>query len=122
MDFVTSVKTCFSKYVDWNGRALRSEYWWFILFLAIGGIVTSVLDVMIFGTGIEVIGLFNPLFSLATLLPSIFATTRRLHDGGRSGWWQLLYLTIIGTFVVLYWLIIEGDKEANAYGEPPAAT
>jgi len=113
MDFMTAVKTVFSKYVDWNGRALRSEYWWWTLFSIIVSIVTTVIDS---AAGILA---FNPLWSLVSLLPSIFVATRRLHDHGRSGWWQLIALTIIGIFVLLYWYIIEGDKGENAYGPHP---
>lgn len=113
MDFMTAVKTVFSKYVDWNGRALRSEYWWWTLFSIIVSVVTSVID------GAAGILAFNPLWSLVSLLPSLFVATRRLHDVGRSGWWQLIALTGIGIFVLLYWYIIEGDKGDNAYGPHP---
>lgn len=113
MDFTTAVKTVFSKYVDWNGRALRSEYWWWTLFSIIVSIVTTIID------GVLGIVAINPLWSLVTLLPSLFVATRRLHDHGRSGWWQLIALTGIGVFVLLYWYIVEGDKGDNAYGPHP---
>lgn len=119
MDFVTAIKTCFSKYVDWNGRALRSEFWWWTLFTFIASIVLSIIDALIFGSSFEDGGILDTLFSLATLLPTIFVTTRRLHDVGRSGWWQLIVFTIIGIFVLLYWLIIEGDQGDNDYGPHP---
>lgn len=113
MDFMTAVKTVFSKYVDWNGRALRSEYWWWTLFSIIVSLITSTID------GVFGMVALNPLWSLATLLPSLFVATRRLHDHGRSGWWQLIALTGIGIFVLLYWYIIEGDKGDNEYGPHP---
>lgn len=114
MDFSTAVKTVFSKYVDWNGRALRSEFWWWTLFTLIVSIITTIIDSVL---GIAAL---NPLWSLATLLPSIFVAVRRLHDHGRTGWWLLLALTGIGLLVLLYWYIKEGDRETNAYGPPPA--
>jgi uncharacterized membrane protein YhaH (DUF805 family) len=111
MDFMTAVKTCFSKYVDWNGRALRSEYWWWVLFVVIVSIVLAIVDMAL---GIQALG---PLFSLATLLPGLFVGVRRLHDGGRSGWWMLIVIVpLIGVLVLLYWLIIEGEKSDNKYG------
>ena len=61
---------------------------------------------------------YGPLYiitSLSLFIPSISAATRRLHDSGKSGWWQLLYFTIIGAFVVLYWLIRKGDAIKNSY-------
>lgn len=113
MNFTTAVKTCFRKYVDWNGRALRSEYWYFYLFVILGVIVTSILDA---ATGLFV---FTGLFYLAILLPMLFVTVRRLHDVGRSGWWMLISLIPLAGLVLLYWMIIEGDKGDNAYGPHP---
>jgi uncharacterized membrane protein YhaH (DUF805 family) len=81
MNFTTAIKTCFSKYVDWNGRALRSEYWYFYLFLMLGIFVTVLIDAVL-GTSA-----FLGLFFLGTILPMFFVTIRRLHDVGRSGWW-----------------------------------
>jgi uncharacterized membrane protein YhaH (DUF805 family) len=94
MTFHESVKVCFSKYADFSGRASRPEYWWFVLFLVLGGLLLSLLS--------DVLWL---LFTLATLLPSIATATRRLHDTGRSGWWQLIVLLpLIGLIVLLVWL------------------
>jgi uncharacterized membrane protein YhaH (DUF805 family) len=113
MDFKTAIKTCFSKYVDWNGRALRSEYWYFYLFIILGVIVTMILDAV---TGLFV---FTALFYLAVLLPLLFVSVRRLHDVGRNGWWMLISLIPIAGLVLLYWFIIEGDKGDNAFGPHP---
>ena len=62
MDFQTSIKTCFNKYADFSGRALRSEFWWFVLFSILGGIVTTIIDVMILGYSIESYGPVNIIF------------------------------------------------------------
>ena len=93
MDFMTAVRTCLSKYVDFSGRARRSEFWWFALFTFLVGIVTGVID-SILGTDYDnsTGGLVNSLGSLALLLPSLAVAVRRLHDTGRSGWWILLGL------------------------------
>ena len=53
--------------------------------------------------------------TLILVIPTINVATRRLHDVNRSGWWQLLYITIIGGFVVLYWTIKKGVDENNRY-------
>jgi uncharacterized membrane protein YhaH (DUF805 family) len=119
MDFVTAVKTCFRKYASSKGRALRSEYWWWTLFTTIGSIVLTVLNGVIFGTSFEETGVLDGIFALVTFLPSFAVAFRRLHDVGRSAWWMLLALTVIGILVLLYWLIIEGDKGDNAYGPHP---
>ena len=118
MDFQTSVKTCFKKYADFSGRALRSELWWFALFGVLGGIVTTIIDVMILGYSIESYGPVNIIFSVVLILPGIAVTARRLHDINKSGWWQLIELTIIGILLIIIWCATEGEKKKNIYGPP----
>lgn len=97
MTFQDSVKTCFQKYATFNGRASRSEYWWFWLVCMVAGYIPYV-------------GIF---ISLATLLPVIAAGVRRLHDTGHCGWW------IIVPIVNLVFLATKGQKFVNEYGEVP---
>ena len=118
MDFQTSIKTCFNKYADFSGRALRSELWFFVLFTLLGGIITVILDVMVLGYSIESYGPINLIFSVGILLPSIAVTTRRLHDINKSGWWQLIELTIIGILLIIIWCATEGENKKNKYGSP----
>ena len=118
MDLQTSIKTCFNKYADFSGRALRSEFWFFCLFTFLGGIITVIIDVMILGYSVESNGPINLIFSVGVLLPSFAVTTRRLHDINRSGWWQLLYITIIGIVLVVIWCATEGENKKNKYGSP----
>ena len=76
------------KYVDFSGRARRTEYWMFVLFSILFAIVAIVLDNVL---GLESedtgYGLLYVLFALAIILPSWAVTVRRLHDIGKSGWW-----------------------------------
>tara|TARA_B110000208_G_C11421580_1_gene303642 strand:+ start:243 stop:467 length:225 start_codon:yes stop_codon:yes gene_type:complete len=58
-------------------------------------------------------------FQLFTIIASISLVARRLHDADRSGWWQLLSLTIIGIIPVFYWLCKKGDEEDNRFGADP---
>jgi len=104
MTFQESITTCFKKYADFNGRASRSEYWWFALFIVIVSIVLSMISNEVSG-----------LFSLATLLPSIAAAARRLHDTNRSGWWQLIaFIPIIGWIVLIVFLAQEGKSAEDS--------
>lgn len=97
MTFQESVRTCFTKYVDFNGRASRSEYWWFALFVLVVSIVLAQVNYTL-----------STLFSLAVLLPSLAAAARRLHDTGRSGWWQLVaFVPVLGTIVLIVFLAQE---------------
>jgi uncharacterized membrane protein YhaH (DUF805 family) len=115
LSFKEAISTCFKKYFDFSGRARGSEYWYFILFITLISFPIAILDAVFFGSdSIAPIGL---IFSLGTIVPSIAVAARRLHDSGKSGWWQLLYVTIIGIFVVLYWLIRKGDDRENEYAQ-----
>ena len=118
MDFQTSIKTCFKKYAEFSGRASRSELWWFALFCLIGGIVTSIIDTMVLGYSTEGYGPINLVFSIITALPTISVACRRLHDINRTGWWQLIMITIIGLIPLIIWWATEGTKKNNSYGKP----
>ena len=118
MNFQTSIKTCFNKYAVFSGRASRSEFWFFVLFGLLGGVISAIIDTMILGYSAEVNGPINLIFSVALILPSIAVTTRRLHDINKSGWWQLLWLTVIGGIVVIVWNATEGEKKKNKHGQP----
>jgi uncharacterized membrane protein YhaH (DUF805 family) len=111
MDFKQSVIRCLrDKYADFNGRAGRPEYWWFMLAGFLAGLVFNIL-------GLAIIGL---LVNLALLIPSLAAGARRLHDIGKSGWLQLLWLIpVLGWIPLIYWLAQPGTA-ANEYGEGPA--
>jgi uncharacterized membrane protein YhaH (DUF805 family) len=119
MDFVTAVKTCFQKYVTYSGRAQRSEFWWWILFTIIASMVAAVVDQALFLDNMEKSGPLEVLFSLGTLLPGIFVSTRRLHDVNRSGWWQLIAVTIIGLIPLIFWFCSKGTTGDNRFGPDP---
>jgi len=93
MRFGRAVATCFRKYVTFSGRAGRSEYWWFVLFVAVCSIASSILDGIVFGIGTDdepTTELFHTIVSIGTFLPLLAAGWRRMHDSGRSGWYLLL--------------------------------
>ena len=104
MTFQESIQVCFKKYADFTGRASRSEFWWFMLFLVLVSAGTSMINQVVSG-----------LFSLATLVPSVAAAARRLHDTNRSGWLQLLWIVpVIGWIIVIVFLAQETKVEAPA--------
>jgi len=110
MDFQESIKQCFQKYADFNGRAKRPEYWWFALFCFVVSLALGVIG-----------DTLSLAFSLVTLLPSLAVGTRRLHDLNKSGWFQLLWLIpILGWIPLIYFLAQAGNTETNQYGETPA--
>jgi uncharacterized membrane protein YhaH (DUF805 family) len=116
MTFEQSIRTCLNKYIDIEGRASRSEYWWFVLFTIIASIVASILDLV---TGLPV---FAALTSLALLAPGITVGVRRLHDRDMSGWWILLVLIpAIGTLILLILFVMRGTEGPNRFGPDPLA-
>ncbi len=111
------------KYVVFNGRARRKEYWYFVLFNMLIGIAVSIIDC--------ITGTFNPqvgagilggLYSLAVLLPSIAVSVRRLHDTNRCGWWLFIaFVPIIGAIVLIVFFVSDSNPEENQYGPNPKA-
>ena len=103
------------KYADFNGRARRKEYWMFILFYMIIYIGLAVVDTFVTG------GILVSLFALAMFIPSISAAARRLHDTGRTGWWQLITFVPILGIIVLIIFLAQDSHEENKYGVNPKA-
>jgi uncharacterized membrane protein YhaH (DUF805 family) len=112
MDFKTAVITCFTKYIDFDGRASRSEMWWFVLACFLAGLIVGMIA-----------GPLGAIVSVATLLPSLAVGVRRLHDIGKSGWWILIgFIPLIGWIIAIYWAVQPSAQGSNEYGEQPAHT
>jgi uncharacterized membrane protein YhaH (DUF805 family) len=110
MNLPDAVRTCFVKYVDFQGRASRSEFWWWMLFCTVGMVLTGGM-----GTGPYVA------FIVLTLLPGVSVTTRRLHDIDRGGWAQLIFLVpLLGAIVFIAWMVRRGTAGPNRYGPATA--
>lgn len=101
MTFGQSIKTCFSKYVTFSGRASRSEFWWFALFFFIVFWIP-----------------FVQFLGILLILPSLAVGARRMHDIGKSGWFAILWLIPFVNLIFLYLCILESQPGANKWGEP----
>ncbi|MFN7505153.1 MAG: DUF805 domain-containing protein [Limnobacter sp.] len=103
MTFIESIETCFKKYAEFNGRATRSEFLWCVLFA------------VLITTAAQVLGeIPGTIVSLAILLPYIAVTARRLHDIGKSGWWQLVgIIPLIGWLIVIYWCAQNSSSDST---------
>ncbi len=119
MNFGLAISTCLGKYAKFSGRASRSEFWWFYLFNLLMGLVMSIIGAGVFPNDPILSEIPSLIVWLALLLPLLAAGTRRLHDIGRTGWWQLLSLTIIGIILLVIWWCFDTKKETNKYGEVP---
>jgi uncharacterized membrane protein YhaH (DUF805 family) len=121
MSFTDAIKTCLNKYVDFTGRARRSEYWYFVVFNLLVRIVLGIIDGILFSQMAQSgYGPLSSLAGLALLLPGLAVTARRLHDTDRSGWWMLLgFVPIVGWIVLIIWYATAGTPGPNRFGEDP---
>lgn len=118
MTFTDAVRSAFRNYATFDGRARRSEFWFFALFTILAQAAAGLLDeTLYFGAGR---GPAAGLVSLLLFLPSLAVAVRRLHDGGRSGWWILIcLLPLIGWLILLIWYLSRGEAGPNRFGPDP---
>jgi uncharacterized membrane protein YhaH (DUF805 family) len=117
MGFGQAISAGFSNYMNFSGRACRSEYWYWILFIIIADIVAAIIDQAL---GIQLV---TGLFGLVTIIPNIAIAIRRLHDLDRTGWWVLLgFIPLIGWIILLIWYVTKGTDGPNRFGPDPLAT
>jgi uncharacterized membrane protein YhaH (DUF805 family) len=141
MTFGQAIKHVFSNYANFNGRASRSEFWWFYLFSVIVNFVIYLISLplgltiggqeMIVGEGANATAVAIPGFPilgliwfLAIIIPTLAVGTRRFHDSGRSAWnWLFILLAPlcgIGSIILLILWILPGTAGPNNYGDGPA--
>jgi len=135
MSFGTAVRAVLGQYATFSGRARRSEYWWWSLAYSIVMLVLYVVAIALLGAqtitdpeaaslgaggaaGALLLGLLG-LFALATFLPSLAVTVRRLHDTSRSGWWYLITFLPFGGIVLLVFAVMDSAPGTNTYGPNP---
>ncbi|WP_234050437.1 MULTISPECIES: DUF805 domain-containing protein [unclassified Xanthobacter] len=133
MDFQTAIKTCMSKFGTFSGRASRSEFWWFYLALTMFGWASQVVGENSFHSAVMrqpelgrllaiIYILSKSIFSVASCIAVFSTGSRRLHDIGKSGWWQLIALTGVGLILLIIWWAKPSDPDDNKYGYGPEAT
>lgn len=115
MSFKDAVITALTKkYAIFGGRARRSEFWWVQLAQFLAGIVVGIIDLAL---DTEILGV---VLTLALFIPLLAVGARRLHDTGRSGWWQLLHLVLFfGTIVLIVFWTRPSEPGTNKYGPNP---
>ena len=104
--FGEAITTCLSKYATFEGRASRSEYWYFVLFTVLLSFATALIS--------DVLNLFA---LLAIALPSLAVGVRRLHDTDRSGWWYLIwFVPVVGWVILIVFFCQRGTPGRNQFG------
>ena len=112
MTFTESISICIKKYFVFEGRASRSEYWWFQLIVSPSYLISEIIE--------SEISYFFLGITLFTLIPAISAGVRRLHDTNKSGFFILIsFIPFIGGLVLLFFFITEGTKGKNRFGPDP---
>ncbi len=110
-------------YCNFEGRASRSEYWWFCLFSSIIGFAFGLIGLIAGGpgtTGYTIVQVINWLVSLVFILPSLGLCVRRLHDTGRSAWNLLwILLPVIGWIIIIVYYVQDSNPGDNQYGPEP---
>jgi uncharacterized membrane protein YhaH (DUF805 family) len=120
MGMPEAVSTVLTQYATFSGRARRSEFWWFFLASFLASVVAAIIDGAIgsdLGGGTGVVGL---LLTLALAIPTLAVGARRLHDTGRSGWWQLIAVVpLVGIILLIVWWATDGHPNPNQHGPSP---
>ena len=130
MNMKEAVVSVLTNWNNFSGRACRSEFWYFALapflfsflfstIISLIEIATGIVDIES-GPEMGIVSIiFSLLLSLLLFVPSLSVTARRLQDRGWSGWWQLLYLTIVGVLVIIVLNILPAKEDENKWGRNP---
>ena len=120
MLFIESTKNYFLKWDDFSTRISRSEFWWGNLGVTITSIIVNFALVFLSDlVGFFSVAVLSVPFQIFVLIASTALAVRRLHDINKSGWWLLIYLTIVGILLLFYWACSKGDADENVFGPDP---
>ena len=119
MSLTEAVRSVFSKYATFTGRARRSEYWYFTLFNCIVSLVIYLIFGLLLGMP-TMQSIVSGLYSLAIIIPALAVCWRRLHDIGKSGAnYLLILIPIVGFILLLIWFCRDSMPGENQYGPNP---
>ena len=121
MNMKEAVVSVLTNWNNFSGRACRSEFWYFVLATFLVSIIISIIEIATGMVDIQTaeMGILSIILTLLLVVPSLSVTARRLQDRGWSGWWQLLYLTIVGGLVIVVLNILPAIEDENKWGRNP---
>lgn len=124
MTFGDAIRSCFSKYATFSGRAPRSEYWYFALLnIAVNIVLSGLLSASAGNDGAGLFAILLIVYSLAVVLPAISVSVRRLHDTDKSGWWfWIAVVPVVGSLILLILFVQKGTQGPNRFGPAPVGT
>ena len=127
MSFGQAVKSFWSQYATFKGRARRSEYWFIQLFLVLTNLAVAAIDLALMDGDVDRFiangggGIVGLVWILATIVPALAVLVRRLHDTGKNGWWALIgFVPLAGGIVLLAFSVLDSDAGENRFGVWPA--
>jgi uncharacterized membrane protein YhaH (DUF805 family) len=128
MGFAVAIKSFWSNYATFKGRARRSEYWFIQLFLVLTNLAVAAIDLALMNGDVDRFiangggGIVGLIWILVTIVPALAVLVRRLHDIGRSAWWLLIGLVpFVGTVVLFVFTVFDSTPGQGKYGPPPKA-
>ncbi len=128
MSFGAALKSFWSNYATFTGRARRSEYWFIQLFLVLTNVAAGLIDLALMGGDIDRFiangggGIVGLVWIVVTIVPALAVLARRLHDTNKTAWWLLIGLVpVAGGIVLLVFALIDSDPGDNRYGPSPKA-
>ena len=121
MNMKEAVVSALTNWNNFSGRACRSEFWYFGLAVFLVSFIIGIIEIATGMVDVESaeMGILSIIFTLFIFVPSISVTARRLQDRGWSGWWQLLYLTIVGILIIIVLNILPAKEDENKWGRNP---
>ena len=123
MGFAEAIKSFWSNYATFKGRARRSEYWFIQLFLIITNVAVGAIDLALMNGDVDRFiangggGIVGLVWILVTIVPALAVLVRRLHDTGKSGWWVLMgFVPFAGAIVLFVFSVLDSTSGENKYG------
>ncbi len=108
-------KVVLENYANFEGRARRAEFWWYVLAGICISIVLNILTAIA-----SIFFVLSLIYGLGVLIPGIAVGIRRLHDTDKSGWWLLIgFIPLVGFIVLIVFFATEGTRESNQWGASP---
>lgn len=128
MSFTEAISSVFHNYAKFDGRARRSEYWYWTLFVMIINAVLYGLTAVTTAnsssggssSGFSFVSVISMIWSLAILVPGLAVCWRRLHDIGKSGaYYFIILIPLVGPILMLVWFATDSEPGTNQYGPNP---
>ena len=117
-NIIQNYKNVLLSWGNFQGRATRSEFWYFVLANIVVSIVLSIVDNALFHPGVGHVGPLQSIYNLVVLVPNLALAFRRMHDVKMTAWWLLIGFTGVGVLVLLYFFVKDSDAD-NEYGPNP---